>query len=137
MSSAAADLQVALVDAMVGDSVLAALLSGDKVYSLRVPETTPPVPRPYIVLGSSLEIPNEAFGRHGVSNDETGHIWGAKQDKMEVLGIYRELARVLRAPLTVGGFEAYLPSIRLVTVLSDPDDGLAHLVFQYTVRHRG
>lgn len=133
-TSAAGALQVALVAALEADSVLGALLATPtSIFSQRAPQDAV---MPYLVVGSSIEVPAPAFGRERLVNDETIHIWSGKQDKLEVLEIYKELARVLGARLTVTGFTATRGRTRLVGTMTDPGDA-THGIVQYTASHHG
>lgn len=130
MTSAAYPLQVGMAAALEADGPLTALLfSAQSIYSLRAPDLAK---RPYIILGSSTEIPDRLFSRQGVASEETLHIWGAKRDKLDVLQIYAELARVLNAGFAVAGFTARRGVSKLIMVLLDPEDGLGHGVVGYS-----
>lgn len=124
--SAAWPLDKAIAAAFNGDATLAALLAGDKVYSLVAPKDSP---FDYIVLGESIEEHFRTFGRQGHDNDTAIHIWSQRKAKQGVLDIYHEVERILDRQILALAAPANTMvrmATRLQTVIADPDGMTFH-----------
>lgn len=122
--SAAWPIDVAVAAAITGDVTLAALLAGDKVYSLVAKKNAP---FDYIVLGDSPESQFRTFGRGGHANSLTVHLWSQKTQKKGPLTMYDNIERIFdNKPLVISGHTRVSTSTRLITVLADPDGVTFH-----------
>lgn len=107
--SAIIPLQVALDGLIQGDGTVAAMLGGDKVYSLRAPEDDAVFDggKGYIILGQSVETPQPNFdgpGRWGDNGIETITVWSNDVTKKTAGIIAGELKRLLNGTdLVVAG----------------------------------
>lgn len=125
-------LHVALAAALNGDATLAALLSGDKVYSLVAPRGAV---FDYLVLGDSNTQDLPTFTRAGERGAITIHAWCVGDDQMTALQLFGELRRVLHnVHLTLSGTTQVhcVGQLTLVTTAPDPSGEFVHGVFRYT-----
>lgn len=124
-------LHVALAAITLADKPLAALLKGDKVYSMIAPRDTI---FDYLVLGDSNAQEKPTFQRAGEQGAIAIHGWCGAADQMKLLQLYGELHRVVNnARLTLTGVAAVhcLGKLSLVTTTPDPSGEYVHGVFRY------
>lgn len=124
-------LHVALAAAINGDATAAALLAGDKVYSLIAPSGAV---FDYVVLGDSNAREVPTFSRAGESGAIAIHLWCANDDQATTLQLFGELRRVLHdVRLTLTGTTQLhcLGKLSLVTTVADPSGEFVHGVTRY------
>jgi hypothetical protein len=90
--SALPSLYDAIASAINGDAILAAMLAGDKVYSLSAPNGAAP---DHFVLGSPAASGLHAFRSNAEQSAIVIHGWFAGTDNAKALAAYAELYRVL------------------------------------------
>lgn len=140
--SAVPALDVAVVDAIVTDPALAAILSSggtrpalDGIHSLQAPAGTQPF---YLTLGDGSETGFRTFARSGNLTALTLHLWSGYADRAEITAVYAELRRVLDGTrLLLEEHETVRGRLELVTILAEPPGGTtgvrSHGVARYTV----
>jgi hypothetical protein len=133
VTTAASPIQAALATTITGDTTLAALLAGEKVYSQATLPADPAVS--YIVLGMvSEDESHQRFQGAGMASGvATLDVFAA--DQMRALAIYGELDRLLhRTRLTLAGVTMRRGRLALTTILPDPLG--VHLVAKYATLSR-
>jgi hypothetical protein len=131
-TSAVWPLHVALAAAILADPTVAALLSGEKVYSLVAPRAAS---FDYVVLGATAAQDLPTFTRAGEQGSILLHVWCAGDDQMTTLQLFGELRRVLhnvRLPLTGTTQVHCLGQLSLVSTSEDPSGDFAHGVLRYS-----
>jgi hypothetical protein len=131
--SAAWPIDVAVAAAFIADGTLAALLAGDRVYSLVAPKDSA---FDYLVLGDGPEEQFRTFGRQGHTNDLAVHIWSQGRAKQGVLTIYDSIERILdrhTLALTNPQNTMVRMATRLQAVLVEPDGVTFHGVARVSV----
>lgn len=130
-TSAIWPLHVALSAILTADVSVAALLGGDKVYSLIAPRGAL---FDYVVLGMTTTQDFPTFGRAGEKGAIQCHLWCAGADQRAVLQLYGELYRVLHnvpLTLTLGAARAFLGQLRMIATMADPSGEFSHGVIAY------
>jgi uncharacterized protein DUF3168 len=130
-TSALWPLHVAIAAAVIADGALAALLGGDKVYSLVAPRG---VVLTYLVLGQSAALELPTFTRAGESGAILVHLWVVGEDQAALLQLYGEMRRVLhnvRLALTGTTQLQCTGQLSLVTTSADPSGEFVHGVARY------
>lgn len=125
-------LHVAIAAAINGDVTLAALLAGDRVYSLTAPRSAP---FDYIVLAGSSAQDFPTFSRAGERGVITLDAWTVGDDQMTQLQMYGEARRVLHNVVLalVGTTQKHcLGQLALATTISDPSGEYLHGVWRYS-----
>lgn len=120
MTSAAAELQTAIYQALAGDSALVAELGGASIYD----QAPASVTFPYITFGRTNVYDWSTGTESGTEQLFTLHIWSKARGKKEVLEIM-ELSRVRldNASLPLSGH--HLVNLRLEFAEARYDDDLA------------
>jgi hypothetical protein len=120
MTSAAAELQTAIYQALAGDSALIAELGGASIYD----QAPPNVSFPYITFGRTSVYDWSTGTESGTEQLFTLHIWSKARGKKEVLEIM-ELSRIRldNASLALSGH--HLVNLRLEFAEARYDDDLA------------
>jgi hypothetical protein len=125
VTTAALPLQRAIYARLAGDEDLTALVG---VYD-EVPEGAA---YPYVVLGDTVETPDEEHGRGGLVVMHTLHIWSKYRGFTEALNILGHVNRLLhRQPLTVAGFTDVSIAHDYSATLRDPDPQIRHVPARY------
>lgn len=128
MSVAAWALQTAVYARLNGDATLMGLVSG--VYD----EVPAAVGMPYLTLGETVEIPDDAHDRQGLESTLTLHIWSRYRGFAEAVEVLAACDRLLdRAPLTVDGFTDVSVAHEWHQTMRDPDPDVRHLPVRYRV----
>jgi hypothetical protein len=122
--SAAPALRIALYQAL--SSI--ARVSG-RVFEGRAPQGSK---FPRITLSAPSEVDVGLFQGSRSENGEEIHLWG-QESEQDVLNLYAEVKSLLHGNrLAVGGYRMVRPgTLRLITVLADPDGKTWHGVAQY------
>ncbi len=108
MTAAAADLQKALFEALMGDSVLVSALGGAKLFD-HVPAH---VAFPYVTFGRTSVYDWSTSTESGTEQLLTLHVWSKARGKKETLDIMEQVRASLdQAPLTLD--DHHLVSLRL------------------------
>jgi hypothetical protein len=124
-------LQVAIWNAILADATIAGKLKGQKIYSLRSPESDVAT-LPHLVLGQSVETPERTFEGRGNRNVEDIHIWSGDLSKFEVVDLAADLERILdQVDLTLEGHVFCTGSLSTLMVMLDPSGKYSHAVCRY------
>lgn len=130
-TSAVWPLHVAIAAAIHADVTVAAMLGGDKVYSLVAPRGTG---LDYLVLGNSDARDVPTFTRAGEQGAILIHAWVVGEDQAKLLQLYGELRRVLhdvRLAITGTTQVHCVGQLSLVTTSADPSGEYVHGVARY------
>lgn len=118
-------VQAALYSVLNGDAQLAG-----KVWD-EVPEGTA---MPYVVIGESIEQPDNSQDRHGWQTVATLHIWSRSRGFREANTIASRVAGLLdHQPLTVAGRHHVATRYEFAQTLKDPEPGVRHVVLRFRV----
>ncbi|GAA3223266.1 DUF3168 domain-containing protein [Actinocorallia longicatena] len=121
-------VQQAVYDVLAADAVLEGL--GCTIWD-EVPEGTP---RPYIVLGESMETPDRDLATHGRQTVETLHIWSKKRGMTETKLIMARVQALLdHQPLTIAGHRHIVTRWEFGQTLRDPEPGIRHGVTRFRI----
>lgn len=127
-SAALGAVQTALYERLTGDADLMALLTG--VFD-DVPEGTP---EPYLVVGESIETPDNRHGNFGRQTVTTLHVWSRQRGFAEASAIADSVVRVLdHQPLSISGRRHIVTRFEFSQALRDPDPGLRHVPLRFRV----
>lgn len=127
MTTAAWPLQQALYARLSGDPALTALAG---VYD-EVPENAG---YPRVVIGETVETPDEEHGRGGLRVLHTLHIWSTYEGFAQALAVLAEVNRLLhRQPLAVAGFTDVSVAHDYTATMRDPDPDIRHVPVRYRV----
>lgn len=100
-------------------------------------EVPPDVEAPYIALGLSTEVPDDAHGEYGTSETMTLHVWsrgkGAKQAKEIMAAIDERLHNVI-LPLTDGSVHITRSFAELLDEEAEVGERWRHGVVRYRIR---
>lgn len=135
--------QLVAIDTLIlADVALSGILQGEKTYARRAKAPPPapgattvvPVPRPIIVYGNMSEDDGgSTFGKPGKLVVVTLHIWSNKAGYEEATTIYSHLERLLHEKsILIPGWRFMTGTLRLVTLLDDPNGVDLHGVAEYT-----
>jgi hypothetical protein len=128
MTTALLPLQKAVRDKLLADAPLMDLITG---VLDRVKETQP---RPYVVYGSAIEVPDDAHNQRGLTVNLTLDIWSEHPGFLEAGQIHAAVDAALdRKPLTVAGFRDVSIAYQQAQELRDPDPKLRHVSVSYRV----
>lgn len=127
-SSALAPVQQAIFTRLTGDTALMAVITG-------VHDTVPePSLYPYVVIGESIETPDNQLGQFGSRISATLHIWSRYRGMAETNTIINHVVRILdHAPVAIGGRTLIAVRLEQILTLRDTDPDLRHGVVRFTV----
>ncbi len=129
--SAVWPLNKMLFQLLTGDATLAAKLAGGKVYSGRAPTNAP---LDYIILGQSIETPDDLFGTGGHRGIERLHVWTDDPSKYRASMIANDLHRLLHhTAVTIDGHTLCTGSFSTLGILPDPTGSYTTAMCQYEV----
>ncbi|WP_233288945.1 DUF3168 domain-containing protein [Kitasatospora sp. MBT63] len=123
-------VQQAVYEALTGDTALTDQITGVFDY---VPEGTA---YPYIVIGESVETPDNRHGALGRQTVLTLHIWSQYRGHAQCLAIgARVMALLDHRPLAVTGLRHVATRYEMGQTLTDPEPpgDIRHLVHRYRV----
>ncbi|WP_327268812.1 DUF3168 domain-containing protein [Streptomyces sp. NBC_01218] len=123
-------VQGALIAALRGNADLSALIKG--VYDF----TPEDVPYPFVVVGESVETPDNRLRGFGRQTVVTLHVWSQYRGYAEVLRIGARVTALLdHQPLTVPGLDWVATRFEFSQTLTDPEPpgNIRHLVLRYRV----
>lgn len=131
MTAAAWPIQQAIYARLTGDDTLAGMAD---VHD-EVPENAP---HPYITVGESTEVPDDAHDRRGTDSTVTLHIWSKYRGFAEALLILDELDRLLDQrggadPLPVDGYTRVFLTRESYQTVRDPDPDVRHVPAIYRI----
>jgi hypothetical protein len=110
-------VQAAIYDVLVADEDLSDMVVG--VFDGEAPEGTP---RPYILIGDALEVPDNAHGVFGRQTVTTLHVWSDYRGWREANRIADAVIGLLdHRPLVVPGWRHVVTRFEFVQTLMDPD----------------
>jgi hypothetical protein len=123
-------VQAAVYSALTGSGTLVATLGGPHVYDGEAPEGSA---RPYILIGESLETPDNAHGAFGRQTVMTLHVWSDYQGFTEANAIAYQVQELLdEQPLNIVGARHVLTRFEFAQTLTDPDDrSLRHATLRF------
>lgn len=112
-------VQAAVYAKLTGSAMLVALLGGPHVYDGDAPEGAA---LPYIVLGGSIETPDNAHGAFGRETVQTVDVWSSYRGFAEVNAINSILQDLLdEQPLDIVGARHVSTRFEFAQTLVDPD----------------
>lgn len=123
----------ALMERWKEDAGIAAAV-GDSVFEGEAPQGTP---RPFIVIATATEVPNNTLGRRGFENTVTAHGWAEKTATRSALDIEFEMLEAmnaaLEAPLVLNDQSTAVlhPEFTAHLVERDGDTSLRHVSVRY------
>jgi hypothetical protein len=123
-------VQAAVYGALTADAELKAQVSGVFDY---VPEDQA---YPYVVIGESVETPDNRHGAFGRQTVLTLHVWSQYRGYSEALAIGARVMAVLdHQPLTVPGLHHVSTKYEMAMTLTDPEPpgDIRHLVLRYRI----
>lgn len=133
MSSAIWSIQEALVARLKATAGVTALVAS-RIYDGRAPDAAP---KPYIVVGESVEDQDNAFAQIGVADELTCHVFSKspENNRRECIAIVEAMDAALETPLTLEdwGTAHCRPSFLTVTV---EEDGTRHAPRRYRILAR-
>lgn len=127
-------LQDAIESALRGDAQLAQGMGGKVVlFTMVAPANTP---KPYLVMGEDQVVPD---GNSCSDSDDLYpriHVWtrsngGVEESRREAKIIVGHVRRILKADLTVPGFDVVDQAFEMAQHLTDPDGLTAHSVVDH------
>lgn len=123
-------VQGAIHTVLTGDAVLTGMT--DAVYDY-LPET---VPYPFIVIGESVETPDNRHGGFGRQTVPTLHVWDQYNGYARVLRIGARITELLdHQPLTIPDMDWIATRFEFSQTLTDPEPpgDIRHLVLRYRI----
>lgn len=125
---ALAPVQQAIYNVLAADAMLQSL--GCTVWD-EPPEGTP---RPYVLLGESMETPDRDLTSHGRESVETLHVWwerrGMKQGKQIMA---RVVALLDHTPLTIADHRHIVTRWEFGQTIRDPEPGIRHGILRLRI----
>jgi hypothetical protein len=133
MSSAVWSIQAALVARLKATAGVTSLVSS-RIYDGRAPEGAP---KPYIVVGESVEEPQNAFAQVGVADTLTCHVFSKspENNRREVVEIVAAMDAALASPLTLEDWGTASCRPEFLTVVIE-EDGTRHAPRRYRILAR-
>ncbi|MCD0450767.1 DUF3168 domain-containing protein [Actinocorallia sp. API 0066] len=121
-------VQQAVYNRLTADTMLGHLVTG--VYD-EVPEGTS---FPYVVLGESMEQPDNRHGGFGRQTVETLHVWWDRLGMAQGKAIMSRLVALLdHQPLIISGLHHVATRYEFAQVLRDPNPKLRHGIQRYRI----
>lgn len=112
-------VQAAIFAKLTGSATLVGLLGGPNVYDGTAPESAP---RPYVIIGESIETPDNAHGAFGRQTVMTINVWSDYQGFAEANAIVYVLQQLLdEQPLDIAGHRHVATRFEFAQTLVDPD----------------
>lgn len=122
MTAASADLQKAMFEALAGDTALAALLGGARIFD-RVPTDAA---FPYVTFGRTSVFDWSTSTESGLEHLVTLHVWSKAKGKKEAFAILDAARRTLKAPLTLDSQNLVNFRFQFAEVSFDDDISVYH-----------
>lgn len=125
-------VQAAVYAKLTGDATLTSTLGGPHVYDGEAPENAP---RPYVLIGESIETPDDAHGMFGRQTVMTIHVWSDYAGFSEANAIAYQIQALLdQQPLDIAGARHVLTRFEFAQTLVDPDDrSLRHATVRFRI----
>ncbi|MBA9002010.1 DUF3168 domain-containing protein [Thermomonospora cellulosilytica] len=126
MTTPLAPVQAAMYARLNGDALLAG-----RVFD-HVPEGQP---KPYVLLGEAIELPDNHHGGFGRETVETLHIWSDQLGYSEGTQMAARIVALLdHQPLTIAGHHHIATRYEFAQTLTDPArPGLRHVVLRFRI----
>lgn len=125
-------VQAAVFAKLMGSASLVSLLGGPHVYDGDAPEGSP---LPYVLVGESIETPDNAHGAFGRQTVTTLHVWSSYHGFAEANAVAYVLQELLdEQPLTVTGARHVSTRFEFGQTLKDPDaPALRHVAVRFRI----
>ena len=123
-------VQGAILDVLSGDATLAGMT--DAIYDY-LPED---VPYPFVVIGESVETPDNRHNGFGRQTAITLHVWSQYRGYAQALRIGARITELLdHQPLVLAGLDWIATRFEFSQTLTDPEPpgDIRHLVLRYRV----
>jgi hypothetical protein len=127
--TALSELQTAITAKLKGDSTLMALITG--VFDFA--DVPAGQLMPYITLGDSTEVPDNALGQRGYEDTFTLHIWSRQKGFKQAQTILGRMNTLLdQKPLTLATQSHVSTMYEFTQSMNDPDDtSVRHMPVRY------
>jgi len=93
-------------------------------------------PHPYVMIGESTEVPDNAHDRYGSDTTHVIHVWTKYEGWSQALGIVDEIKRTLdhrEESLAVEGHWVVSISHEMTRTMRDPDPQIRHAPVTYRI----